>query len=105
MRRRLAKNRYEYGQSSVDIATPVHFMLGVAAGIFGVSPVQAALVLTVAKIGVAAAEKGMGHALFRRTRGESNLNELCDLLAEIGGVSVGAQIRSKWDPQPTVPLA
>lgn len=101
--RALAQNKYEHGQSAVDLATPLHFLVGVAAGIYGVSPVKAAVVLTVLKIGVASAEKGMGHALFTRRKGESNLNELCDLLAEIGGVDVGARIRSKWDPNPTTP--
>lgn len=103
--RSLAQNRYEHGQSAVDIATPAHFGLGVLAGIMGVSPVKAALVLTVAKIGLAAAEKGMGHALFSRRKGESNLNELCDLLAEIAGVDVGARLRSRWNPSPVIPTA
>lgn len=101
--RALAQNKYEHGQSAVDLATPVHFLIGVAAGIYGVSPVKAALVFTVAKVAAAGVEKGMGHALFTRKKGESNLNELCDLLAEIGGVDVGARIRSKWNPSPTTP--
>ena len=101
----IARNRSEYGQAAVDFYTPLHFGLGFVAGIYGVSPVRAALFFTVLKIGVAALEHGMGHALMRRVPGESNINELCDLLAEIGGVDAGAKIRSKWNPQPTVPVA
>jgi hypothetical protein len=101
----LAENKYEHGQSAIDLATPLHFLIGIAAGIYGVSPVKAALFFTVAKIGVASVEKSMDHALFRRKKGESNLNELCDLLAEIGGVDVGARIRSKWNPSPVTPTA
>lgn len=103
--RALAPNRLRHGQSAVDVATPVHFALGVLAGLLGISPVKAALVLTVAKVGIAAAEKGLGHALFSRRKGESNLNELCDLLAEIAGVDVGAQIRARRVPQPALPAA
>lgn len=102
-RRLIAQNKSEHGQVALDIYTPIHFCVGFAAGIVGVSPVRAALWLTVLKIGVAAYERGADHALFSRARGESNLNELCDLLAEIGGVDLGARVRSKWDPNPTIP--
>ena len=100
----VAKNRSEYGQAAVDIYTPLHFGLGFAAGAMGVSPIIAALVLTVVKIGVAATEKGMGHALMGRIPGESNINELCDLLAEIAGVDAGATFRGKT-VTPIAPLA
>jgi hypothetical protein len=103
--RALAQNRYEHGQSAIDLATPLHFAIGFAAGIYGVSPVKAALFFTVAKIAVAGAEKGLGHALLSRRKGESNLNELCDLLAEIGGIDLGARVRSRWNPSPTTPVA
>lgn len=99
----IARNRSEHGQTALDYFTPIHFCVGFAAGVVGVSPVKAALVLTIAKLAVATAEKGMGHALFTRSRGESNLNELCDLLAEIAGVDAGARVRAKWDPNPTIP--
>ena len=90
----IAKNRSEYGQAAVDLYTPLHFGLGFLAGVSGVSPIKAALFFTVLKIGVASIEHGMGHALFRRVPGESNLNELGDLLAEIGGIAAGARVRS-----------
>ncbi len=101
--RLVAQNRSEYGQAAVDLYTPLHFGLGFVAGIVGVSPVKAALFFTVAKIAVASLEHGMGHALLRRVPGESNINELCDLLAEIGGVDVGARVRTQWNPNPTIP--
>ncbi len=103
--RLIARNRSEYGQSPLDLYTPMHFGIGFIAGVMGVSPVKAALVFTVLKIGVASAEKGLGHALLRRVPGESNVNELCDLLAEIGGVSYGASVRSRWAPSPQIPAA
>lgn len=99
----VAKNRSEYGQSPLDLYTPLHFGIGFIAGVVGVSPVKAALVFTVLKIAVASTEKGIGHALLRRVPGESNVNELCDLLAEISGVASGARVRAKWDPNPTIP--
>lgn len=99
----IAQNKTEHGQSALDLYTPVHFGVGFAAGVYGISPIRAALWLTVLKIGVAGYERGAQHALFSRARGESNLNELCDLLAEIGGVSLGARVRSKWNPNPTIP--
>lgn len=102
-RRLIARNQSEHGQSALDFYTPIHFTVGFAAGVAGVSPIKAALWLTVLKIGVAAYERGAQHALFSRSRGESNLNELCDLLAEIGGVDLGARVRAKWDPNPTIP--
>lgn len=101
----IARNQAEHGQAALDIYTPLHFAAGLVAGIYGVSPVKAALVLTIVKIGVASIEHGTGHGLFHRARGESNLNELCDLLAEIAGVDVGAKIRGKWDPEPDWPAA
>lgn len=101
--RLVAQNRSEYGQAAVDLYTPLHFGLGFVAGVVGVSPVKAALFFTVAKIAVASIEHGMGHALLRRVPGESNINELCDLLAEIGGVDAGARVRNKWNPNPTIP--
>lgn len=103
MARALAKNRYRYGQSPVDLATPVHFALGLIAGVMGVSPLKATIVATTLKIGIVAAEQGMGHALFSRAPGDSNINTLVDLLAEIGGVSAGARIRSRWAPAPVTP--
>lgn len=104
MRQRLiARNRSEHGQAALDWYTPAHFAVGFVAGVYGVSPVKAALWLTILKIGVASIEHGTGHALFGRSRGESNLNELCDLLAEIAGVDAGAKLRGKWDPQPDWP--
>lgn len=101
--RLIAKNRSEYGQAAIDLYTPLHFGLGFIAGVQGVSPIKAALFFTVLKIGIASIEHGMGHALMRRVPGESNVNELCDLLAEIGGVQTGARVRAKWDPNPTIP--
>ncbi len=100
----IAKNRSEYGQAAIDLYTPLHFGLGFVAGLKGISPVKAALFFTVLKIGVAALERGMGHALMRRVPGESNINELCDLLAEIAGVDAGAKVKNKWDPNPTIPV-
>jgi hypothetical protein len=91
----LANSRTQYGQAAIDIYTPAHFALGFGAGYAGVSPIKAALGFTVLKIAVAAAEKGLGHALFRRVPGESNINELCDLLAEIGGIYAGAALRAR----------
>ena len=99
----IARNRSEYGQAAVDVYTPLHFGLGFAAGVIGVSPIKAALFFTVLKIGVASLEHGMGHALLRRVPGESNLNELGDLLAEIAGIASGARVRTRWNPNPTVP--
>ena len=99
-RRLVARHAADHGQAALDYFTPFHFVAGFAAGVYGVSPVKAALWLTVLKIGVAAAEHGSGHALFSRARGESNLNELCDLLVEIAGVDIGAQLRNHWNPQP-----
>ena len=105
-RRLVARNPSEHGQAAFDIYTPFHFGVGVVAGILGISPVKAALALTAVKVAVASYEHGAGHALFGRSRGESNLNELCDLLAELGGVDVGATLRSRWaTPAPTVPAA
>lgn len=101
----IAQNKSEHGQSALDAYTPIHFAVGFVAGIYGISPIRAALGLTVLKIGVAAYERGAQHALFSRSRGESNLNELCDLLCEIGGVALGARVRSKWNPNPTIPAA
>jgi hypothetical protein len=97
MRSRLiAKNQSEHGQAALDAYTPFHFGVGVIAGVLGVSPVKAALALTALKIGVASYEHGAGHALFSRSRGESSINELCDLLAELAGVDAGAALRAKW---------
>jgi hypothetical protein len=92
----IARNRSEYGQAPVDLYTPLHFGFGFVVGALGVSPVKATLVFVVAKVAVAAAERGLGHALMGRTPGESNINELCDLLAEIGGLDAGAKARSTW---------
>jgi hypothetical protein len=92
--RLIARNVRDRGQAALDAYTPAHFAVGFAAGALGVSPVTAALVLTATKVAIAAAEHGLGHALFSRDRGESNLNELCDLLAEISGVDAGAKFRA-----------
>lgn len=99
----IAKNRSEYGQAAVDFYTPLHFGIGFVAGVYGVSPIKAALFFTVLKIGVASLEHGMGHALMRRVPGESNINELCDLAAEIGGIQTGARLRARWNPNPQEP--
>jgi hypothetical protein len=100
----IASNRSEYGQAALDLYTPVHFAFGVVVGALGVSPVKATLAFVAVKVAVAAAERGLGHALIGRVPGESNINELCDLLAEIGGLDVGAKIRERWASAPTVPI-
>jgi hypothetical protein len=93
--RLIARNRADHGQAAFDYFTPFHFAAGFAAGVLGVSPVKAAIALTALKVGIASYERGAGHALFSRGQGESNLNELCDLLAELAGVDIGAQIRAR----------
>lgn len=100
----IARNESEHGQAALDLYTPLHFGVGFIAGILGVSPVKAALVLTALKVSVASYEHGAGHALFSRARGESNINELCDLLAELAGVDMGAAIRARSAAQ-AVPAA
>jgi hypothetical protein len=92
----VARNRSEYGQAAVDLYTPLHFAFGLVVGALGVSQTKATLVFVAVKVAVAATERGLGHALMGRVPGESNVNELVDLLAEIGGLDVGAKIRERW---------
>lgn len=96
----VARNRSEYGQAAVDLYTPLHFAFGVVVGALGVSQTKATLAFVAVKVAIAGAEHGLGHALMGRFPGESNLNELTDLLAEIGGLDVGAKIRERWASQP-----
>lgn len=94
----------EVGLALFDYKTPLHFGAGFAAGMLGINPHVAALLLIAAKAGKVALEEGMGHALFGDKEPQSYGNETMDLLAEMAGVTAGLRTRELVTGEPAAPL-
>lgn len=95
------------GGALIDAHTPLHAIVGFAAGVLGVDPHIAMIVFIGARITEAAMREGTRHALFEPEHGQSLGNELTDLLFEMGGLHAGEALRHKLlgsDPEPTAGL-
>ena len=89
------------GQPVIDAHSPVHFLLGFAAGIFGIDPHLAVITFVGAKIVDESLRSGPKHAVLGRERGQSLGNELADVLLEVGGLYYGKLLRAKLaEPAP-----
>lgn len=89
-----------HGQALVDMHSPVHFLVGFAAGVLGVDPHLAMATFVGAKIVDESLRQGFGHAVFGRESGQSLGNELADLMLEVGGLHAGAKLREHYTGQP-----
>jgi len=83
------------GGALIDAHTPLHAIVGFAAGVLGVDPHVAMIVFIGARITEAALSEGARHALFEPEHGQSLGNELTDLLFEMGGLHAGEALRHK----------
>lgn len=91
----------QQGEAIVDAQTPLAFIVGFAAGIFGIDPSLAMVTFVGAKIVDQSLNANPKRALFRRERGESLGNQLADVLANFAGTQIGAQLRAKLnEPAP-----
>ncbi len=95
-----------HGEALVDAHTPLHALVGFAAGILGVDPHVAMLTFIGARIVEQALKSGTKHAIFEREEGQSLGNEMTDLLFEIAGLHYGEMLRHKLtaEPEPTAGL-
>jgi hypothetical protein len=88
------------GEALIDAHSPLHAIVGFAAGILGVDPHVAMLTFIGARIVEAALKSGTKHALFGREEGQSLGNEMTDLLFELAGLHYGELLREKLTAEP-----
>lgn len=95
------------GTALIDAQTPLSFIVGFAAGIFGIDPSLAMLTFVGAKVVDQSLSAGTERALFRRDTGESLGNQLTDVLVNFAGTQIGAQLRGRLaeQPAPEVPVS
>jgi hypothetical protein len=97
--RAISLNRAHHGAAMIDAHSPIHLLVGFAAGVLGVNTYLAVLAFIGAKVVDEVVHTGP-HALFRRGEGQSIGNELSDLLLEMGGLAVGEKLRERLLPAP-----
>ena len=89
-----------HGEALIDAHTPLHAIVGFAAGVMGVEPHVAMLAFIGARIVEQALKAGTKEALFEREQGQSLGNEMTDLLFELGGLQLGEKLRARLlDPE------
>lgn len=81
------------GEALIDSHTPLHAIVGFAAGVMGIDPHVAMITFIGARIVEAALKSGPKHAFFEREEGQSLGNEMVDLLIEIAGLHLGETVR------------
>lgn len=91
----LSLKKAHLGASAIDAQTPVHFLIGFAAGVMGVDPSVAALTFVGAKIVGQSLESNAERALLHRGQGESLGNQLSDVLVNFLGVQYGLHLRTR----------
>ncbi len=89
-----------HGEALIDAHTPLHAVIGFAAGVMGVDPHVAMFVFIGARIVEAALKSGAKHAVFEREEGQSLGNEMTDLLFEVAGLHYGELLREKLTAEP-----
>ncbi len=95
-----------HGEALIDAHTPLHAIVGFAAGILGVDPHVAMMTFIGARIVEQALKSGTKHAIFGREEGQSLGNEMTDLLFEVAGLHYGEMLRERLtaEPQPAAGL-
>lgn len=93
-----------HGAALIDAHTPLHALVGFAAGIFGVDPHVAMATFIGARIVEQALRNGTKHAVFGREEGQSLGNEMTDLLFEVGGLHYGQMLRKRLVPTAEAPV-
>ena len=79
----------------VDARSPLHVIIGFAAGVMGIDPHVAVATFIGARIVEQSLSQGTEHAVFYREEGHSLGNELSDLLFEMLGLQLGEKLREK----------
>ncbi len=93
------------GEALIDSHTPLHAIIGFAAGVMGIDPHLAMATFIGARLVEAALKSGAKHALFEREEGQSLGNEMTDLLFELGGLQLGEKLRERLTTEPEAPTA
>ncbi len=93
------------GEALIDAHTPLHAIVGFAAGVMGIDPHVAMAVFVGARIVEATLKSGPKHAFFEREEGQSLGNEMTDLLFELGGLHYGELLRERLLSENEVPTA
>jgi len=83
------------GETLIDVNTPLAFIIGFTAGVWGIDPSMSMLTFVAAKIVHESLATDPKSALFKRGRGESLSNELGDVLANFAGVQLGVLTRGR----------
>lgn len=93
------------GEALIDSHSPLHVVIGFAAGVMGIDPHVAVLTFIGARIVEAALKSGAKHAVFEREDGQSLGNEMTDLLLEMAGLRAGELLRERLTAEPEAPTA
>jgi hypothetical protein len=89
-----------HGEALIDAHSPLHAIVGFAAGVMGVEPHVAMLAFIGARIVEQALKAGTKEALFEREQGQSLGNEMTDLLFELAGLQAGERLRARLVAEP-----
>jgi len=95
----------KHGEALIDAHTPLHAIVGFAAGVMGVDPHVAMITFIGARIVEQALRAGTKHALFEREEGQSLGNEMTDLIFELGGLHAGEVLRERLLAEHEAPTA
>ena len=94
-----------HGEALIDAHSPLHAIVGFAAGVMGIEPHVAMLTFIGARIVEQALRAGTKEALFEREQGQSLGNEMTDLLLELSGLQLGERLRERLLAEPAPPPA
>ncbi len=92
-----------HGEAIVDAHSPLHAIIGFAAGISGIDPHVAMMMFIGARIVEHSLRSGPKHALLEREQGQSLGNEFGDLLFEVAGLHYGHALRERLTAEPQAP--
>lgn len=84
----------------IDARSPLHAIIGFAAGVMGIDPHLAMMAFVGARIVEQALDEGTEHAVYAREEGHSLGNEMTDLMFEIMGLHLGQKLRARLGHAP-----
>lgn len=94
-RKAISLARSQQGKALIDMHTPLHALLGFAAGMLAVDTHVAFGILVGARVVSEALRQGPERALFQMGQRQSLGNELTDLILEVVGLHYGELLRAR----------
>lgn len=92
------------GSSPIDGKTPIHFMVGIVAGMSGLSASWAAVAVLGFEALIITLDEGRLDAAFEKRSPQSQGNQAIDIMAGIAGVYYGELIKQRQDRMVGLPM-